>query len=111
MNVARGSVVDETALIEALESRALGGAALDVFADEPNVPERLRALPQVVLMPHIGSATNSTRGAMAGLAVENLRAKAGGGDRGDGGARVSVSWGRWQTPHHCSDEEHEHSAP
>lgn len=79
VNVARGSVVDETALIEALESGALGGAALDVFADEPNVPERLRALPQVVLTPHIGSATNSTRGAMAGLAVENLRAKAGGG--------------------------------
>ena len=79
VNVARGSVVDETALIEALESGALGGAALDVFADEPHVPERLRALPQVVLTPHIGSATNSTRQAMAGLAVENLRAKAGGG--------------------------------
>ena len=79
VNVARGSVVDETALIEALESGALGGAALDVFADEPNVPERLRALPQVVLTPHIGSATHSTRQAMAGLAVENLRAKAGGG--------------------------------
>lgn len=78
VNVARGSVVDETALIEALESGALGVAALDVFADEPNVPERLRALPQVVLTPHVGSATRSTREAMAGLAVENLRAKAAG---------------------------------
>ena len=73
VNVARGSVVDEAALIEALESGALGGAALDVFATEPNVPERLRALPQVVLTPHIGSATTETRQAMADLAFANLR--------------------------------------
>ena len=75
VNVARGSVVDEDALIDALESGALGGAGLDVFADEPRVPERLRALPQVVLTPHIGSATGQTRQAMADLAFANLRAK------------------------------------
>ena len=75
VNVARGSVVDEDALIVALESGALGGAGLDVFADEPHVPERLRALPQVVLTPHIGSATGQTRQAMADLAFANLRAK------------------------------------
>jgi lactate dehydrogenase-like 2-hydroxyacid dehydrogenase len=73
INVARGSVVDEGALIEALEAGTLAGAGLDVFADEPNVPERLRALPQVVLVPHIGSATTQTRQAMADLAFDNLR--------------------------------------
>jgi hydroxypyruvate reductase len=73
VNVARGSVVDETALIDALERGVIGGAALDVFEDEPNVPERLRALPQVVLVPHIGSATTDTRQAMADLAAGNLR--------------------------------------
>jgi lactate dehydrogenase-like 2-hydroxyacid dehydrogenase len=80
VNVARGSVVDEVALIEALEQGRLGAAALDVFEQEPQVPERLRALPQVTLSPHIGSATTATRQAMAGLAAENLRAKAGGRD-------------------------------
>lgn len=74
VNVARGSVVDEAALVEALEQGAIGGAALDVFEDEPRVPERLRALPQVVLAPHIGSATTATRQAMADLCFENLRA-------------------------------------
>lgn len=74
VNVARGSVVDEVALIEALEAGTLGGAALDVFADEPHVPERLCALPQVVLSPHIGSATTATRQAMAELACANLQA-------------------------------------
>lgn len=74
VNVARGSVVDEQALIEALEQGVIGGAGLDVFADEPNVPERLRALPHVVLVPHIGSATTSTRKAMADLALANLEA-------------------------------------
>lgn len=74
INVARGSVVDEPALIAALEQGVIAGAALDVFADEPQVPERLRALPQVVLAPHIGSATTATRQAMADLAAENLRA-------------------------------------
>ncbi len=74
VNVARGSVVDEAALIDALERGVIGGAALDVFENEPNVPERLRALPQVVLAPHIGSATGQTRQAMADLAFANLQA-------------------------------------
>ncbi len=73
VNVARGSVVDEPALIDALERGVIAGAALDVFADEPNVPQRLRDLPQVVLAPHIGSSTTSTRQAMADLAFANLR--------------------------------------
>jgi lactate dehydrogenase-like 2-hydroxyacid dehydrogenase len=72
VNVARGSVVDEAALIDALERGAIAGAALDVFESEPQVPERLRALPQVVLTPHIGSATGQTRKAMADLAFANL---------------------------------------
>lgn len=73
VNVARGSVVDEAALIEALEGGVIGGAALDVFEDEPRVPQRLIDLPQVVLVPHIGSATGQTRRAMADLAFGNLR--------------------------------------
>lgn len=75
VNVARGSVVDEAALIEALERGVIAGAALDVFEDEPRVPQRLRELPQVVLAPHIGSATAQTRKAMVDLALANLLAK------------------------------------
>jgi lactate dehydrogenase-like 2-hydroxyacid dehydrogenase len=74
VNVARGSVVDEAALIDALERGVVGGAGLDVFEAEPNVPERLRALPHVVLTPHVGSATGQTRQAMADLAFGNLQA-------------------------------------
>jgi hydroxypyruvate reductase len=74
VNVARGSVVDEAALIDALERGVIAGAGLDVFEDEPNVPERLRAIPHVVLAPHIGSATGATRQAMADLAHGNLQA-------------------------------------
>ena len=73
VNVARGSVVDEAALIDALEQGVIAGAGLDVFESEPQVPERLRALPQVVLSPHIGSATGQTRQAMADLAFDNLQ--------------------------------------
>jgi lactate dehydrogenase-like 2-hydroxyacid dehydrogenase len=73
INVARGSVVDEAALIDALERGVIAGAGLDVFEAEPNVPERLRALPQVVLTPHVGSATGQTRQAMADLAFDNLQ--------------------------------------
>ena len=74
VNVARGPVVDEAALIEALEQRVIAGAALDVFENEPQVPERLKAMPHVVLTPHIGSATRETRQAMVDLALGNLRA-------------------------------------
>jgi lactate dehydrogenase-like 2-hydroxyacid dehydrogenase len=79
VNVSRGSVVDEPALVAALVSGALGGAGLDVFADEPNVPEALLGLDNVVLAPHVGSGTNETRGAMADLVVNNLRAHLSGG--------------------------------
>lgn len=74
INVARGSVMDQGALIEALEQGVIAGAALDVFENEPDVPERLRALPNVVLTPHVGSATGQTRRAMADLAFGNLQA-------------------------------------
>jgi lactate dehydrogenase-like 2-hydroxyacid dehydrogenase len=74
VNIARGSLVDEEALIVALRDRTLGMAALDVFADEPRVPVALRELENVVLTPHIGSLTVETRHAMGQLVVDNLRA-------------------------------------
>jgi lactate dehydrogenase-like 2-hydroxyacid dehydrogenase len=74
VNIARGSVVDEPALVAALTNGHLAGAALDVFADEPTVPSELLALDNVVLLPHIASATTETRQAMGDLAFENLRA-------------------------------------
>ena len=75
INVARGSVIDEAALIDALRTGAIAGAALDVFEDEPNVPQALREMDNVVLTPHIGSATAQTRRAMADLAFANLQAQ------------------------------------
>ncbi|HSV83733.1 MAG TPA: NAD(P)-dependent oxidoreductase, partial [Ramlibacter sp.] len=61
-------------LIEALENGVIAGAALDVFETEPQVPERLTKLPNVLLSPHIGSATEATRQAMADLVLANLQA-------------------------------------
>jgi lactate dehydrogenase-like 2-hydroxyacid dehydrogenase len=72
INVARGSVVDDTALIRCLKDGSLGAAGLDVFKEEPKVPEELFALENVVLTPHVGSATHSTRTKMGNLVVENL---------------------------------------
>ena len=74
VNVARGSLVDEAALVAALQEGRLGGAALDVFAAEPRVPEALWSMPNVVLTPHIASATIDTRRAMAELVLANLDA-------------------------------------
>jgi hydroxypyruvate reductase len=74
INVARGTVVDEAALVDALQRGVIAGAGLDVFEDEPRVPEALRALGNVVLTPHMASATHETRQAMADLALANLQA-------------------------------------
>ena len=72
INIARGSVIDEPVLLEFLQQKRIAGAALDVFADEPRVPEAFFALETVVLAPHIASATVETRAAMANLVLENL---------------------------------------
>ena len=74
INVARGTVVDQPALIAALKAGDIAGAALDVFIDEPNVPAELREMTNVVLTPHIGSGTRQTREAMGQLTFDNLRA-------------------------------------
>jgi lactate dehydrogenase-like 2-hydroxyacid dehydrogenase len=74
INVARGSLVDEPALIAALAAGTIAGAGLDVFADEPQVPEALWAMDQVVLVPHQGSATVECRAEMAALVLANLDA-------------------------------------
>lgn len=74
INIGRGSLVDEPALVAALVEGRLGGAGLDVFEDEPRVPEALFALENVVLQPHVGSATVQTRQAMGDLVAANLRA-------------------------------------
>jgi lactate dehydrogenase-like 2-hydroxyacid dehydrogenase len=74
INVARGTVVDEPAMIAALKSGTILGAGLDVFEKEPNVPDELKTMQNVVLLPHIGSASVVTRNAMDQLVVDNLKA-------------------------------------
>ena len=74
INTSRGGVVDEQALADALSSGAITGAGLDVYAAEPQVSEALLRLPNVVLLPHLGSATEATREAMGFRALENLKA-------------------------------------
>lgn len=72
INIARGGLVDEEALIELLVDKRLAGAGLDVVANEPSVPQQLRDLDNVVVLPHVGSATAPTRAAMAALVMRNL---------------------------------------
>ncbi|AKH99048.1 lactate dehydrogenase-like oxidoreductase [Hoeflea sp. IMCC20628] len=74
ISVGRGSTIDEPALIAALADHKIAAAGLDVFADEPNVPQALMELPNVSLLPHVASASVSTRNAMADLVVDNLAA-------------------------------------
>jgi lactate dehydrogenase-like 2-hydroxyacid dehydrogenase len=74
VNIARGSVVDEAALLEFMQQEKLAGAALDVFENEPKIDETFFTLDNVVVQPHVGSATVETRSAMAQLVVDNLAA-------------------------------------
>ncbi len=78
INMARGSVVDEPALIEALKNRTIYSAGLDVFAKEPQVPKELIEMDHIVLFPHLGSSTEVTRAAMDQLVVDNILAWAAG---------------------------------
>jgi lactate dehydrogenase-like 2-hydroxyacid dehydrogenase len=78
VNMARGSVVDEPALVEALKNRTIYSAGLDVFAKEPHVPPELLAMDHLVLLPHLGSASEATRAAMDQLVVDNILAWAAG---------------------------------
>ncbi len=73
INIARGSVIDEAALVEALVNHRIAGAGLDVFEKEPGVPAALFSLDNVVLLPHVASGTHETRQAMADLTLANLR--------------------------------------
>ncbi|MGL5736105.1 MAG: NAD(P)-dependent oxidoreductase, partial [Beijerinckiaceae bacterium] len=72
VNIGRGTVVDEQALITALKNKTIATAALDVFEDEPRVPAELIAMEHVVLFPHVGSGSIYTRNAMGQLVVDNL---------------------------------------
>ena len=83
VNSARGDVVDPKALADALRSGAIAGAALDVFEGEPTVPEELLKQQNVVLLPHLGSATLETRVAMGLRAIENVKTFLDGGEPGD----------------------------
>ena len=73
VNIARGSVVDQPALIQALHEKRIAGAGLDVYEDEPNVPQALIDLPNVVLLPHLASGTHETRQAMGDLVWSNIQ--------------------------------------
>jgi lactate dehydrogenase-like 2-hydroxyacid dehydrogenase len=90
INIARGVVVDEAALVEALQNKVIAGAGLDVFVKEPHVPEALFELDNVTLCPHIGSATHETRGAMRDLAIENFLHFAQHGE-----VKVAVPWANY----------------
>jgi lactate dehydrogenase-like 2-hydroxyacid dehydrogenase len=73
INIARGTLVDEPVLLRYLQEQRIAGAGLDVYADEPRVPKEFLTLDNVVLLPHVGSATIETRTAMGKLQIENLR--------------------------------------
>ena len=90
INIARGVVVDEDALVAALQSRTIAGAGLDVFVNEPHVPEALFELDNVTICPHIASATIETRGAMRDLAIENFIHFAKHGE-----VKVAVPWANY----------------
>jgi lactate dehydrogenase-like 2-hydroxyacid dehydrogenase len=79
VNTSRGAVIDEQALVWAMNERLLAGVALDVYEHEPQIPAALLAMDTVVLAPHIGSATRETRTAMAELAARNVTAVLAGG--------------------------------
>jgi len=74
INTSRGPIVDEKALIHALSQKRIAGAGLDVFEQEPSVPDRLRKMKTTVLLPHIGSASKETRTRMGFMVIENLSA-------------------------------------
>jgi glyoxylate reductase len=74
INTARGPIVDESALVAALSSRGIAGAGLDVFEEEPRLHPKLATFPQVVLLPHLGSATMETRVDMGMICVKNIEA-------------------------------------
>ena len=74
INVARGTVIDEQALVESLKGGLIAGAGLDVFAGEPNVPDELLSMENVVLLPHVGSATHDSRRRMGDRTLANVAA-------------------------------------
>jgi glyoxylate reductase len=79
INISRGDLINDDALIEALQSNHLFAAGLDVFANEPNIDPRYRALNNIFMTPHIGSATNDTRDAMGWLLIRGIEAVQQGG--------------------------------